>query len=60
MNETDKYRQTAIMLAAGRGNLQIAKLMLGTKARKDLISKSRATAFDFTNENGYKNITRLL
>jgi ankyrin repeat protein len=60
LDEVDKYGQTALMLASGRGNLQIVKLLLGAKANKKLVSKSKATAFDFANENGHNEIAKLL
>ena len=60
VDEVDKYGQTALMLATGRGKLQIGKLMLASHANTKLFSKSRATAFDFAAENGHKDIAALL
>lgn len=60
LDEVDKYGQTALMLAAGRGNIQVVKLLLGSHANTRLRSLSKATAFDFANENGHKEVAALL
>jgi len=60
VDETDKYGQTALMLAAGRGNMHIVKLLLAANADTKLVSKSRATAYDFAFENMRKEVAQLL
>jgi ankyrin repeat protein len=49
-----------LMLAAGRGNIQVVRLLLASHASTRLVSKSRATAFGFAKENGHEEVAAML
>ena len=60
LNLTDKYGQTALMLAAGRNFIPAVKALIKAKADLNKVSMSRLTALGFAVENGNNESAELL
>jgi uncharacterized protein len=59
-NLTDRWGQTALMLAAGRNNLGCAKLLLAGGAALNTKAKNGLTALQYATENGAIEVARIL
>lgn len=57
---TNGWGQTALMIAAERGNLNIVELLVNKRANKDLTDQNGRTALMFAAERGDRDIVSLL
>ncbi len=60
INQRNFYKETAIIMAAGGGNIDVVRLLLSYKPDLDLLDREHKSALYYAQEKNYKDIVLLL
>ena len=60
LNATDKWGQTALMLAAGRNDVECTRLLVQAGAKLNIRAKNGLTALGYASENGQTAVAEVL